>query len=153
MAGKRWLSYGVAYLVWIVLLLLGLWFIVISRQGFLGALSAFYVKDSLPRAWEARFYDKAYTIALGLLWLVFMIITEDYFRTGVGQGRLWRRCARVAGPELLLIFVADLFLLLVQRGAGRSWWRWLILASEIVGGVALFCFGRSSRKPARAKPD
>ena len=149
MAGKRWLGYVVAYLVWIILLLLGLWFIVISRQGFVGALSVFYVKGSLPRAWEVRFYEKVYTLALGLLWLIFMIVTEEYFRAGVGRSHLLKRFARVAGPELLLISAADLFLLLLQGGAGGNVVRWLIPTGEVVAGAVLFHFGRSRHRLAK----
>ena len=143
---KKGLGYVIAYLAWAVTMVLGVWFILISREGVLGAL-ALYAGDSPPRIWQARFLDKAYMIAVGLLWLVLLIVTEEYFKRGVPQRDLMRRIAIVVGPELLLIFVADAGLLLLQGIGGAGWLRWLILGSELVIGIALVLVGRFLHPP------
>jgi len=149
---KKGLGYVIAYLMWAVTMALGVWFILIGRESFLGAL-ALYAGDSLPRIWQARFLDKAYMIAAGLLWLVLLIVTEEYFKRGVPQRDLTRRIANVIGPELLLIFVADAGLLLLQGIGGADWLRWLILGSELVIGMALVLLGRFLHPPKPGEAD
>lgn len=141
------LRYALAYLMWVVVMALGIWFIVISRNGLLGAFGVYgarYVESAVTRAWLERFYDKVYVILVGLLWLALTVVAEAYFREGVRRRTLLRRFARIAGLELLLIFLADLFLLWVQ-GWNATWPRWLILGSELVSGIALVVFSRLPR--------
>jgi hypothetical protein len=151
---RIWLRYVLAYLMWGVVLALGIWFIVISRNGLLGAFGTFYVGGSMSRVWQSRFYDRVYIIAVGLLWLVLMVFAEAYFREGVPRRQLLKRFARVVGPEILLILAADLFLFWLQGGVGH-WLRWFILGSELVVGVLLVVFAWSSRSSRRdrVRPD
>jgi hypothetical protein len=145
MTKGSWLGYIAAFLMWAAVLALGLWFMLIGREGLLGALSAFYVGDSLPRAWQVRFLDKVFWIVLGLLWMVLMVVGEEYLRRGVAERDLLKRFAKIVGPELLLIFAVDLFLFWLQGFGGLSWMRWLILGGELLIGVGLVLFVRSSR--------
>ena len=150
---KKGLGYFIAYLMWVVVMGLGLWFFVISRNGFLDIL-ALYARGSVTRGWQTSFYDKVFSLALGLLWLAVMIVTERYLRRGVQQGDLIRRVAQVVGPELLLVFAADLGLLVLQGVGSANWLRWVVLGGEVVGGVLLLLYARSLRrpKPGRAEP-
>ena len=142
---KKILSYVTAYLMWILTAALGVWLMLISRSAFLGAL-ALYAGDSVQRAWQARFFEKIFTIAIELLWLVAMIVVEEYFRMGVQRHSLLVRFAKVAGPELLAVFVVDALLLWLQRGSA-SWLRWLTLGGELVLGAALVWLARSAKTP------
>jgi hypothetical protein len=146
---KKILSYVAAYLMWILAAALGVWLMLISRSAFLGAF-ALYAGDSVQRAWQVRFFDKVFSIAIGLLWLVAMIFVEQYFRTGVRRHSLLVRFARVAGPELLAVFVVDALLLWLQRG-GASWLRWLALGGELVLGAALVWLARSAKASRSGK--
>ena len=142
---KKILSYVSAYLMWILTAALGVWFMLISRSAFLGAF-ALCAGDSVHRAWQARFFEKVFVIAIGLLWLVAMIVVEQYFRMGVRRHSLLVRFAKVVGPELLAVFVVDALLLWLQRGSA-SWLRWLTLGGELVLGTALVWFARSAKAP------
>lgn len=150
---KKGLGYVIAYLMWVVALVLGLWFFIISRNGFLGIL-ALYARGSVTRGWQTSFYDKAYSIAIGLLWLALMIVVERYFRRGVQQGDLIKRVAQVVGPELLVVSAADLGLLVLHGVGSANWLRWVILGGEVVVGVLLLLYARSLRrsKPGGAEP-
>ncbi|MCX7680935.1 MAG: hypothetical protein N2508_03030 [Anaerolineae bacterium] len=143
----EWLGYVLAYIMWIVVMALGVWFILVSREGLTSAL-ALYVAGgrSLQRFFEARFLDKVYIVAVGLLWLALVVVAEDRLRKGVRQRRLLRRFAGIAGLELVLIFVADALLLWVQGGR-TGWARWLILSSELLAGIGLLVCSRLSRTP------
>ena len=146
---KKTLSYVTAYLMWILTMALGVWLMLISRSAFLGAL-ALYAGDSVQRAWQARFFEKVFVIAIGLLWLVAMIVVEEYFRMGVRRHSLLGRFAKVAGPEFLAVFVVDALLLWLQRGSA-SWLRWLTLGGELVLGTALVWLARSAKTPRSGK--
>lgn len=149
MTKGSWLGYIAAYLMWVIVLALGIWFLLVSRTGFLGALAAYHNTETVSGVWQVRLLDIVYSVTVGLIWLVLMTVTERYFRKGVRQGVLLTRFATIVGPEILLILAADLFLLWLQGGS-RVWLRWLILGSELVIGVGLVLFARHSRT---RKPD
>jgi hypothetical protein len=142
MEERRWVDYIPAYLGWAVVAALGVWFMLISRNSFLGVMSAVYVRDSIQRAWQVRFLDKVYFIAVGMLWTIVAVITEAYFRKGAGRPGLGQRIAKVIGIELLLIFGADVILLILQGFNVNIWQRWLIVISELALGVAAARFAR-----------
>ncbi|MCD6284316.1 MAG: hypothetical protein J7M39_00190 [Anaerolineae bacterium] len=142
MEERRWVDYIPAYLGWAVVAALGVWLMLISRNSFLGVLSAVYVRDSIQRAWQVRFLDKVYFIAVGMLWTIVAVITEAYFRRGAGRPGLGQRIAKVVGIELLLIFGADLLLLILQGFNVGMWQRWLIVLGELALGIAATVFAR-----------
>ncbi len=147
---KQWLSYILAYLMWTLNLLIGVWFILISRQFLLFFLGVNYVGDNMARGWQIGFLDKVYLIVLGLTWLIFMILMEDDFKKSVKKKILMRRFTRIAGPEFLLVFLADLGLLILQGPNAAVWLRWLLLLIEL--GLAAVCvwYTRSHQK---SEPD
>jgi len=142
MEKRRWVDFIPAYLGWVVVMALGVWFMLISRNSFLGVLSAVYIRDSIQRAWQVRFLDKVYFVAVGLVWTVVTVITEAHFRKGAGRPDLGQRMAKVVGIELLLIFGADVILLILQSFNANVWQRWLILISELALGIAATRFAR-----------
>jgi hypothetical protein len=143
---KQWFSYVLAYLLWTLNLIIGIWFIMISRNFLLGFLGISYVGENIVRGWQIGFLDKVYLIALGLAWLIFIIVMEDDLRKSVKKGTLMRRFTRFAGPEFLLVFLADLGLLILQGPNAAIWLRWLMLLIEL--GLAAVCiqYTRSQRK-------
>ncbi|MBN1873116.1 MAG: hypothetical protein JXA33_02725 [Anaerolineae bacterium] len=139
-----WLNYILAYTMWIVVILLGLWFLYISRTALLSVLTIFYAKDSALRSLQVPFVDRIYSLIVGLLLSVLITVTEIRFRQGVRESQLLKRFAQVFGPELLLIFVADLILLLIQGVVTISWSRWLLLAVELLAGIGFSILARSA---------
>lgn len=146
MAKKQWFSYVLFYLLWTVLIALGFWFLILSRETVTIAL-AYYAGDDFVRLWRAGFYDKAFFLFMGLAVLVFIYATEGYLRVGIEKHDLLRRFFKTAGWALLALFVMDLILLLLQQFAGGMWLRGMILVAELGLGVALSWVGR--RKPAK----
>jgi len=145
MAKKRLLTHVLFYLLWTVLVVIGFWFLVLSREIFLMA-AAYYAGESIVRGWQARFLDKAFFLFIGLGVLVFIYATEGYLRAGIEKNDLVRRFAKISGWVLLVIFVADFILLALQQFPGGAWMRWAILIAELGLGVAFSWRGR--RKPA-----
>lgn len=148
MAKRNWPGYVVAYATWSALLLVGLWLLAVAREVFL-TLAAHYCVGSTMRARQVGLGDKVFVVCAGMLWLVAVVLVEAYFRAGVERRDLTRRLALVAGPELLLLFAADLTLA-VLRGLG-GWPRALLLVGELIAGVGLVCLARSrrTRRPGR----
>lgn len=143
---KQWFSYILAYLMWTLNLIIGVWFILISRQFLLIFLGIKYVGNNLARGAQVGFLDKVYLIALGLAWLIFMIVMEDDFKKSAKKGILMRRFTRIAGPEFLLVFLVDLGLLIIEGPNAAIWLRWLLLLIEL--GLAAVCiwYTRSHQK-------
>jgi hypothetical protein len=131
------LKYSLAYILWIVDLGLGLWLFFIGRTAFLGILALSYKPGNLAYAHRVDFADKAFVFILGLGWLIFMIVSEQYYRSSALKAELLQRFARVTGMLLLCLFVVDLILFWVQGVGSSSWLRWLILAAELGIGTVL----------------
>lgn len=144
MEKRRWADFIPAYLGWAVVTALGVWFMLISRNSFLGVLSAVYVRDSIQRAWQVRFLDKVYFIGVGILWTIVVVSTEAYFWKGAGHPGLVKRIAKIIGIELLLIFGADFVLSILQGLSVSMWSRWLIVIGELALGIAATLFARRS---------
>ncbi len=143
MIASKVMRYVAVYLLWAVVLLLGLWVFVLSRNDWLGFLGVLYARNSALYIHRVGFLDQALSLGLGLLWLILMVFTENYFRQGAQKPGLLKRFARVAGPMLLLAFVADLALLWLQ-GAPGSGQRWLVLAGEVAIGITWLVYARPS---------
>ncbi len=140
------LRYLMAYLMWAAVMASGLWLGLVGRTILRGLLAS-YAAESTRNVYQAGFFDKAYVVLAGLLWVIVMVAVEHYFRQGVPRRQLASRFARVAGLALLLVLVADLGLLALQGGSG-SGLRWLMVAGELVIGASLLAYGLFSR-PAR----
>jgi hypothetical protein len=147
--------YLLAYGLWILNLVLTVWIFLNARQVVTGFLALFYQPGDIQYSHAVEFADKVVSITLGLGWLAFSIVTEDYFRKGIDQMGLWRRGARVTGPVLLIIFAVDLALIWLQGTPGQSWIRWLILAAELSVGLGLVVAGQKKTQiePTRGRGD
>jgi hypothetical protein len=131
------LKYVSAYSMWIVVSGFVAWLFYLGRTVLLGLLALSGQAGEWQFAKTVNLIDRVVTVVLGLGWLAFVIITEDYFRTTVKKENLLSRFARITGPVLLCIFVVDLVLFWLQGINSDNWLRWLFLAAELGGGIAL----------------
>jgi hypothetical protein len=131
------LKYVSAYSMWIVVSGFVAWLFYLGRTVLLGLLALSGQAGEWQFAKTVNLIDRVVTVVLGLGWLAFVIITEDYFRKAVKKGNLLSRFARVTGPVLLCIFVVDLVFFWLQGIGSDNWLRWLFLAVELGGGIAL----------------
>jgi len=134
----------IAYGMWFVDIALAFWLFYFSRTAYLGIFALFYKTGNSGYANMVSFLDKAFMIVLGLTWLTFMIIVEEYFRLGIQKGTLVNRFAKITGPVLLCIFVVDLIVFWLEGIGSGNWLRWLILAGELGIGIALVVFAKSA---------
>jgi len=97
---KQILSYLLCYSLWVINGALGLLGILIARSVLVKASFTFRVNP-----WALGAVDKWGFFVLGLVWLMFVIACEDYYREGVPQDKLWPRFARVTAVEGFLVGV------------------------------------------------
>ncbi|HOT90833.1 MAG TPA: hypothetical protein PLJ78_04100 [Anaerolineae bacterium] len=148
MTKKSWFNYILFYVLWVLLMALGFWFLFLSREVFLTA-AAYFAGDSVTAGWQVRFYDKVFFLAVGLGLLVFILVTENYLRAGIAKHTVWQRFAKIAGWTLLVIAVTDTALLILQQFTGFSWLRGLVIVADICLGAGFLWIGRrASKKPA-----
>jgi hypothetical protein len=141
---KKITDYVLAYAMWIIDILLGIWLVLISRTAILGIFALSYKEGKLQYAHMVDFIDKAISLAFGLGWLAFVIVSEEYLRAGIPKKNLIRRFARLTGPELLIIFVVDLILVWLGGIASSDLLRWLILAAELGFGIMLYTYAKNT---------
>ncbi len=91
--------------------------------------------------------DRFLVVILGIGWLVFMIVVEEYFRTGVPGGTILKRFAKVTAPLLLILFAIDLLLVFVQGIGKAGWLQWLALLVELGAGIVLLLFYKDRFTP------
>lgn len=138
------IRYATAYGLWIVDLGLSAWLFFISRSTLIAILAMSSNVGDFQYTKTVNLVDRIFTVVLGLGWLVLAIFIEENFRSNALKDDLFKRFARVTGPLLLIIFVIDLVLFWLQGIGPDLWFRWLILAAELVLGLVLVVSGRIS---------
>mgnify|MGYP000521882533 CR=1 FL=1 len=136
-------KYLLAYLLWVILLALGFLFNTLAQnafEAFLGMLTSQNNRFLFVR--QMIVLDRVFAVLIWLVWLVMMIVSEESFRQGAKAGGLLKRFFRFAGPLLLGIFVADLYLLSVAGFSAAPWLRWVLLALELTLGAGFTWYGR-----------
>jgi len=140
---KKVLNNVIAFGMWIIDMALAFWLCYIGRSAYLGIFALSYEKRGWSYGKLVGFLDKAFIIVLGVGWLIFMIIVEEYFRLGALKGDLLKRFARVTGPVLLGLFVVDLILFWLGGISSGNWFRWLILAGELGIGLVMLVYTKT----------
>lgn len=133
--------YVIAYLLWIVAMILGVAFLLIGMNGIPQLLAPFFSATEFNVRFMAGFINRIFLIVAGTGILIIIVAVESFFRHGAQSGTLWQRAARVFGPLLLLVFVADLCQVIFLRYPFGLNPRWLILALELAAALALSYFG------------
>jgi hypothetical protein len=140
---KRWIQQILVLLAWLVNVLLGLWVMIALRQTLLATLAAWYIGDSIPRAWRVRFYDRAYFVIAGMVYLIFIFAVDGYLRDGLEKGDTFRRFIQVTAIALLILFPADVLTTLAQgpaQGPGARQLSLILITIDLLGGVALLIY-------------
>ena len=133
---KKVINQTIAYILWIADLAVAFWFAYLCRYDLLGFLAQLYMKGKWTQEKQVV-VDRAFTTILGLGWLAFMIIVEEYYRVGARKGLLWKRFARVTGNLALAVFAANLALFWLRGISSKELLPWIILAAELAIGIAL----------------
>jgi hypothetical protein len=142
---KQIVGYALAYAMWLVSFFLWLWFMFLSREAISGLLTMHYLDGSLNKMKVFQFFNQWYFYLTGLVWLILMIVVENYLRQGVLKGDLLRRISKVIAPELILLAIANFARSFVLLFTAVDW---LILVIELVLGAALI-FWLIKTKPPR----
>lgn len=140
---KKIVNYILAYSTWVADMGLAIWLAYLCKYDLLNFLALFYKRGNWIYEKQVNVIDKAFTIFLGLGWMAFMIIVEEYYRIGIQKGDLLKRLVTITGPLLLSIFVVDLLLFWLQGIGTYNWIRWLILAVELGAGLVLLVWGKT----------
>lgn len=139
------LHYALAYVFWF------------ASMG-LGLVAAMAARDTVRYALIAAEMDRyvihanslILTMILGMILLVFVVVTEHLYRTAVPKKRLIPRFARVAGWTLLILAAMHLFHALAMYADSSlvAWFRLSATAVELIVGLAFLWLGRYlSTKP------
>lgn len=145
MAPPKIFRYLAVYVLWLIVLALGIWLILISRSALLGLAVKYYVDEKFMRQTLVIFLDKSYFFVMGLCWLVLMIFSEEFFRRGARKGGLLARFAIIGGIQFLLIFLFDLIIFFLQNGTLDPV-RLLIMIIEITLGIGLILMWRNRHR-------
>jgi hypothetical protein len=90
--------YLACYVLWLALSVLGVWLIFTLRSVLVGL--AFVLRLN---PWQVRAVDNFGFVTLGLIWLVGSLLLEYRLRQAVAKNQLWKRAARVALAEAIVL--------------------------------------------------
>ena len=143
MKSKLWGKYLIAYGMWAVFILLGILFLVVSRNSLSDYLNGYYIQDNFQRGKEAQFINQVFFLVFGIVLFIFTIMVEEYFKNGARKDLLGHRIARVMGIEILLICAVSFANAAMN---GFSTLVSLVLVLELAVGVFLVWLGFKIRK-------
>ena len=84
------LTYVVCYAAWLFFAVAGFWLLLSLRTNLVdGAILMRF------NPWQVRSLDRFAIFTLGLAWFVGILVLENYLRSGVASGVLWRRIVRI----------------------------------------------------------
>lgn len=142
--------YVMAYLLWIAAMLLGVAFLLIGMNGIPQLLAPFFSATEFNERFMAGFINRIFLVVSGIGILVIIVAVESFFRHGAQSNTLWQRAARVFGPMLLLVFVADLCQAVYFQNSFGLTPPLLRLTLELAAALALAFLGY--RKPLPRLP-
>jgi hypothetical protein len=91
------------YSLWLASAALSLWAIMWLRIVALIDLSIFMFRKN---PWTLRVVDRFGTVILGLVWLIFVVATESYFRRLLERRLSVRPVAKIFAAEALILTIA-----------------------------------------------
>jgi hypothetical protein len=144
---KKVLNYILYIIFWIFDIGLALLLFFRARTLILDLLILFGDPTNWHYTQVISMIDRFLVVILGIGWLVFMIVVEEYFRTGLPGGTLLKRFAKVTAPLLLILFAIDLLLVFVQGVDKAGWLQWLALLVELGAGIVLLMFYKNRFTP------
>ena len=139
MVKKKWFLDICVYLVWFPIVALLFWIALQLHTAVENGLIAFYVRDQ-PLLIRTADVIVKYSFAFMIcIWIVAIILIEAYLRNGLKKKSLVKRFSRIFGPGLILLFLIDLFNILMMELNTAGWLRWVVIAAELlVGGVITY---------------
>ena len=143
---KIWFKTVLAYGMWFVFILLGIWALIVGRNDLSEWLSRYYIQDNFQRSKEAQFFNQIYFFIAGLVLFILTIVVEEYFKHGARKGEMAKRIAKVMGIELMVLFAVSMISAYL---IGFSPLVWLTLAAELVVSVVLIWYGVKKPKTAQ----
>jgi hypothetical protein len=98
------LGYALAFLAWVALSAASALALLAARSTIGPLTLAIGVRDlSQQRIWElgarAGTFDSIARVAVGVVWLVYILIVEEYLRSSIGDARAQRNRAASAGAD------------------------------------------------------
>lgn len=99
------LLYMTCYVLWVAYGALSLWTTLEYRDVLLGLLPVI-------GPWVMGAVDKFGILVFGLLALIWILYLENYLRTGIEEGKFWRRVLRVSIIQIGVLGVAQALKLL-----------------------------------------
>lgn len=144
-------QYIFAYGAWVIFIMLFLAILLLGRDTWLAALRNYWAQDHFGRQSAINFLDRAFVLAVGITWLILMLVTESYFRNGIVKGDLTHRISAVIGVEVLVIFFIHLAMTLMMGFAAQTPLRWALLGVEFVIGAGLIVISRVTAKKKKTR--
>lgn len=124
--------YVLCYLLWGITIALAFLNLIGARGLYLTIMGVLSVQ---PRSASA--IDKITFLFLGVVWLVLVIFSEDYYRTSISKNRLWKSFSLITGIQLLFLFAAHFLPFLLVGVRSFTWMTYILFAGELGGGLVL----------------
>lgn len=130
---KQVVSYGTAYLLWVITLVGSILLAIAVRATY-----HFALEQTAWHRYSLSAVERFATLFLGLILVVLFIFTEHYFRTSVAKQQLWVRFSRLSAVGLGIFAATTALRVALEWSTGVfDWLSFGILAGSVVAAVLL----------------
>ncbi len=144
---KKYSTYGLAYLLWVVSVVMGYWVVSTVRTTLITLLVVSSINRAESDARE-RFYaglqvraaDVWSIVLMGLAMIVIIVLLENLYRTAVLPGKLWARFSLVTAIGFGVLFLARLTTAILTGVVETLSWGNFVAPIALFVAAALFCW-------------
>lgn len=129
---RQILPYVLCYFLWVITIALAFLNLIMARGLYLTIMGVLSVQS-----WSASGIDKVTFLFLGIVWLVLVIFSEDYYLTSISKNRLWKSFSLLTGIQLLFLFASHFLPFLLVGVRSFTWIYYILFAGELGGGLVL----------------
>lgn len=97
--------------------------------------------------WSWTLLEDAFLLLIGIAWLCIVFYSHHYYSRGARKGRIWKHFARLTGIQVLIIFVAQVLLILLNGTISSIAMDAIAVVEGMVGSVLVYA-GRLRKAPA-----
>jgi len=141
----KWYHGVLLYLSWFVTVVLAFVIIFMARTA-IRTLYLYFVLNEWVGQAVAALFEKVLIVIVGLVILIFIVFTQDYFYKSLAKNLFLKRVLRILGIELLVIFIFNTFIVIPKCFSPERVNLLVLIGLELIAGIVLTIFSFRSNE-------
>ncbi len=141
----KWYHGVLLYLSWFVTVVLAFVIIFMARTA-IRTLYLYFVLNEWVGQAVAALFEKVLIVIVGLVILIFIVFTQDYFYKSLAKNLFLKRVLHILGIELLVIFIFNTFIVIPKCFSPERVNLLVLIGLELIAGIVLTIFSFRSNE-------